>query len=950
MRRLAGLVFILSLVCLGNTSSGAIEFSAENFKVAFSSDGRVASFKSISDGKELVNTANPGDGFFLADISNRRIRLGNLTFNGGKLLASTADNGQQVVFNVKPEKHYISFKIESLKGIPTNSGLALKFEMNCDSKVKVFETDYMTSAYNHHNKVQVEWEYIWNRHESNPLGSFAMFFANDDDMYDDIVIRIWANENLPHPKVDGKWTYERAKQWVAKWQDMFADQSQFILEAENLKDLYKGIRYAQKADAKQIYLFTNTWRGGFWPVGCGNWDLRKDVFPNGEADLKKYSDYLLRKGIYLKLHYLSGSIAVDDPYYISNKPDDRLASWGKGTLAKPAGANDKDLYFKPDAGVELPYKVPHGMRLLPPGMGRWCGFKHVRVGDEIIQVGSFEQTHDDVWLLKNCIRGKSGAKVSAHAKGTSIVGLIDTYGQNLLPDNNSTMLEEIAKGYGEFCNRTGVYNVEFDGFENNCYNGGWGGRKFASIIYQNLDHPCTSGGSGAKAPDCWIEYRLNSTKKLMGGFRFNVHSSHRAPLFVDSPSRPATSLLETHFELSQGAMAQSCAFGMSKPEPMFGLTVNELKTHGLSDRIAENVKNWKLASQYMTSQQKEQIQKSFKPAITRFPGSSRDPRSSLVYVLDKQDDQEMLIKPTKVLARKSGDIDWHSWQEHGPIIPRQYIKLGESLELNNPFSAQPPKFVIRVLSATDYNSQENINLQPDASQLSGLGDTLASTRNGGLTLALDNKRNNPVWEAEKLAGWRQKPFDMNQHRAIAMEVTGDGSNSIIVFQIYGADYVVPIDFKGRRYIEIPNGQAAWANGLWGWRKGTHRSSYNRVGSFKIGFGHVKPKTNAEVTVEGLKALKEIETTLNDLTIKVAGGMLKIEGNVSSGQYIEYDGGDKAVVYDKDWNKLDELAVFKRNYVMQPEMSKVTVTSSNNNRVSPWLQVQFMTEDKPIVVK
>jgi hypothetical protein len=938
----------LMAVCSVYANSGAVVIDARAFTLEFASDGRPASFKTASDSREFVNTADPGDGFFLTDIGGHKIRFDRLSLSNERLTAFSLNTLQQAVFIVKPRDEYVVFEIESLKGVPVNSGLMLRFEMNADSQVRVMETDYMTTVNNSPGKISVDWKYIWNRHESNPLGSFALYFARDDQSQDDTILKIWAQENLPHPKVQGEWTYERAKEWVRGWQEMFADQSQFILEADNLQDLYKGVSYAIKSDVKQIYLFTNTWRGGFWPVGCGNWQLRKDVFPNGEQDLKKYSDYLLNNGIYLKLHYLSGSLAFDDPDYVSDSPDERLASWGKGVLARPAGPDDKTLYFRPDQGVELPCKTPRDMYLIPPGVGSCHGFNHVRVDDEIVYVKSFDDTGEDVWILNDCLRGRYASSASRHAEGSNVIGLIDTYGQNFVPENDSTLLEEIAKGYAEFCNRTGVYNVEFDGFENHAYNGGWGSRKFASYVYQNLDHPCTTGSSGGRAPDCWIEYKLNSTKKLMGGFRFHVHSSHRAPLFINTPSRPATSLLETHYELSQGAMVRSCSFGMSKPEPMFGLTVNELETHGLADKIAENVRNWKIASRYLTDQQRAEMRKSFEPAVHRFPDSSRDPRSSIVYVLDKNNDNEMLIKPTKVLTRQQGDIDWHSWQEHGPIVPKQYIKPGQSLELNNPFAAQPPKFIIRVLYATDPDSVNNIDLQPQAGELSGLGDTKVVSDNSGLILKYDNKRNKPLLEVENLPEWSLKSFDMNKHRAIGLNVTGDGSESILVFQIPGRDYVIPINFEGTRYVEIPNGEASWADGRWGWRVGTHRSSYSSVGRFKIGFGFINSMTNAKVRIEGLKALQEIDAALTDLTVNLPDGSLILKGDVSSGQYIEYSGGDKAIVYDKNWNKLEYLPVIRDQYVIKPGMSKLTVSSSNP-QIRPWLEVQFVTEDEPMVI-
>ncbi len=952
MSKIFGFALVLLFwVCSFDLSKsyGAVVLNTQTFDLQFAADGRPLSFKTRPDGRELLNRSSPGEGFFITNVGRARMPLSRLTFENNLLTAASNNGTQQVVFRVVKADRYVRFVIEHLKGFPTDSGFVLAFDMKVDPSVKVFATDYMTDEMNHRNGVSVEWNYLWNRNKANPLGSFALYHAPDEDAEDDILLQIWADEGLPHPKVRGEWTHQRAREWVAQWQKMFEDQSQFILEAENLEDLYKGVPYAEAAGVKQIYLFTNTWRGGFWPTTQAYWQLREDVFPEGVKDVRKYSDHLLSKGIYLKFHFLSGSIGFSDPVYVGRKPDRRLASWGLGKLAQPADKDDTTLYFRPDRGVELPSSLDQGnFYLQPPLMGRTFGFYRMRIEDEIILVGSFQQTDTDIWKLTGCKRGMYTTEAAVHGADADMAGLIDTYGQNFIPDNDSTMLEEMAKAYADLCNQGGVYNVEFDGFENNCYNGRWGGEKFASLLYRNLDHPCTSGGSAGRAPDCWIEYKLNSTKRLMEGFRFHVHSSYRAPLILNSPSREATNLLDAHYELSQGAAAGAPGMGMNKPQPMFGLTVDELEVYGLTREMAETVRRWKTASQYMTDEQRQTIKKSFLPADTKLPDSSREPRSPYVYWLDVVNDKTFEIRPVKVMTRREGDIMWHSWQEHGPIEPKQYIKPGEELEVENPFGPQLVRFIIRVLWATDLTSEENICLVPENTKFGNLGDTVINQKQGNLAITYDNPRGSDVWNPDGLPQWSIAPVDMNRHRAVGMTVTGDGSNSILVFEIPGSDYVVPIYFRGTRYVEIPNGQAAWANGCWGWRVGTHQSSYSRVGHFNIGFGYVPKQTKASVVVKDLKAIAEIDTALVDPVIHTGKGMLEVRGSIASGHYLQYEGGDTATVYDENWNKIKELSVQALNYVMPSGWERISVTTSAPGP-KPWLEVQFMTRGESMAV-
>jgi hypothetical protein len=942
---------LMVLVSLSSAFAANVQLQTDTFTLQFAADGKPSSLIVTDSGQQLLNQASPGDGFYITNSADARIRLTTLEHDDDTLIA-TSDNGtQQVVFSVIQQDQYLRFVIERLKGFPTNSGFVLAFNMNVGTDIKVFSTDYMTDEYNREDSVAVKWNYLWNRNAANPLGSFALYHADDDDTEDDILIKIWAREGLPHPRINGEWTYNKAKDWIATWQEMFADQSQFILEAESPEDLYDGVKYAEMLDAAQIYIFTNTWRGAFWPTTQSFCHLRPEVFPGGVQDLRAYSDHLLDKGIYLKFHFLSGSIGRSDPDYIARNPDRRLASWGGGTIAGPVGADDTTILFNPEPSVELPSKLGRGggnFTLTPPLLNSVNGFNNIRIENEIILVGNFEETDTGVWKFTDCRRGMYTTEAAAHAAGADVAGLIDTYGQNFIPDNDSTMLEELGKSYADLCNDGGVYNVEFDGFENNAYNGRWGSEKFAAMVYKHLDHPCTSGGSAGRPPDCWIEYKLNSTKRLMDGFRFNVHSSYRAPLFIDSPAREATNLLECHYELSQGAAAGAPGLGLSKPQPMFGLTIDELTTHGLSDKIAETVKNWKNAAQYMTPEQCKTIRNSLNRLKKRLPDASNDPQSALVHWLDKVNDTTYTIKPLKVLTRRQGDIQWHSWQEHGPIQPKQFIKPGDELELENPYAPQELQFVIRVLAAAEYGSANNYSLQPDADILTNRRDTEITQIGTGLSLSQDNRGNDDLRNPGNLPQWSRASIDMTHHRSIGMYVTGDNSNAVLVFQIPRGDYVVPINFTGRKYIEIPHGQAAWANGFWGWRIGTHHGNYENVGRFNVGLGLVPATTTVSVTVEGIKALEEIPTMLVNPVITTATGSLTIHGEIETSWYLEYRGGDTATVYDKNWTEIKQLKVTATNYIMPQGYSTITVTSDAGEPV-PWLATQFITEGAPMIV-
>ena len=158
---------------------------------------------------------------------------------------------------------------------------------------------------------------------------------------------------------------------------------------------------------------------------------------------------------------------------------------------------------------------------------------------------------------------------------------------------------------------------------------------------------------------------------------------------------------------------------------------------------------------------------------------------------------------------------------------------------------------------------------------------------------------------------------------------------------------MPIDFTGPRDIEIPNGEVAWATDRWGWRMDTKQADYARSRGCRIGFVHLPPQTKSSVRVERLTALAELPAALENPVIRTGSGTLAVQGRVASGEYLQYEGGEAAAVYDENWNKRRELPVAKTDYLMPAGWAPVSIASASP--AQPWLEVQFMTEGPPMEV-
>ncbi len=88
--------------------------------------------------------------------------------------------------------------------------------------------------------------------------------------------------------------------------------------------------------------------------------------------------------------------------------------------------------------------------------------------------------------------------------------------------------------------------------------------------------------------------------------------------------------------------------------------------------------------------------------------------------------------------------------------------------------------------------------------------------------------------------------------------------------------------------------------------------------------------------------------LKDPVIQIGEGEMTIVGEVKSGHYLWYMGGDSVGVYDLNWNKLKELPI--RNNSCQASDGDNEIKIINNNEGNnPWLEVQFFVKDKAMLI-
>jgi hypothetical protein len=948
---------------------------ASGSDLRFAPDGSPRDLRLGADGDDRVDASLRG-GFTVKVFSGadtKETRLEHASVHGDQLVVTGPRGLPRLTFDLRRHQRSVVVRLQRVEGLPAASLAAVHFGIvTREPDVRILSLDFMTRVVQHDRRLQAQFNHLWHRSPGDPLGGFALYAADSDAESDEALLELWCTEDLPRPAIGEPWTPERARRWLGDYHARFKDMTTMILSAGSERELYDLTDVAARHGIKMIYLHTDTWRGEYWPNERSWLHVNEQVFPAGRADLARYSEHLASHGMNLALHTTCAGIGPSDPDRIAKGVDRNLATWCRGSLADAVDATADTISFRPAAGQDVPFALPFGNG---PGI-RTPIFEidYVRIDDEIIRVGKFEDTDRPVWTLRRCQRGHGATEPAPHADGAETVGLLSAYGQNFVPDNDSPLLGEMAREFAEFANEIGLDQLEYDAYE---IHGStpWGSRKFSDAVARHLDHPVISNTSQGRPVPSNIELLFSCIRDIN---QFGYHTVNLS-LQLDS-HRPATSMLDAWFELSSLAAKGVRRFQILKPEPMFGVSQEILATHGLVDEMFDAFSLWREVTPLLSADQWKALRDTLQPFGNHMQGKD------LFQVRRTADGYDVI--PTRVMLRRQGDVPWRVGQEFGPVGPRQFCRPGQSFEVENPFAPQPAGFVIRVLpelaeigepvapatasdvdalaesyldtaakaagavpvAPTDQVAAGGASLQPTASEIRNQRFARFSQDGDWLVMTAENPGNQPVRHEDDLPGW-QRQFSMTAGRGIALEIEGDGSGAIVLLQLHGRrmrDYVVKVDFKGRRTIEIPSGEAAWADGDWGWRFGSKKFDYAQIRYVSLGFGMLPPRSSPKIRIIGLRTLCDVPSKLVRPVIRIGSGSLTVDGEIETGCYLRYAGGDTATVHDRNWKKLRTLPVVSDHSLMPTGFAPVRIDVPDG-APRPWLELQAIVTGEPIHV-
>jgi len=625
----------------------------------------------------------------------------------------------------------------------------------------------------------------------------------------------------------------------------------------------------------------------------GDFVLNDEKWPQGWDTYRRIVKRLHDAGIGSIFHTYAFFIDKRSKY-VRPVPDKRLDAFRVFTLAADIDANDTGITVAESTG----------------GMTTVTGFfEHnsviLHIGDELVTFGAVSQ--ESPWRFTKVQRGAFGTKAAAHGKGAKARHLKECFGL-LVPDPESTLLEEIARNHAEIvnaCRFDGVYLDAIDGSSilrgpDECW---YWADKFVFEIQKHLKKPV-----GMEMSAMWHhfwqyrtrwqawDYPQRGHKRFIDIHAGSVNGGLLLPLHLGwwnfqhfNPPQVAPTFPDVNEYLGAKLIGWDAGISLTggidharlSAVPLFRRAVDVLRT-------CEELRRDNTVDETIKAQ-------------LRQPGKE--------FSLVRDDSGNWRFRPS--------NYESHTASRSEP--------WSLSWTTENPFGEQPVRFRLEALMAAgSYDDPNNVVLADlsDPSQFTelprtagGVTASLASTPvgagQGGVFTATTSGKvpRNAAWA--RLDRKFEPCLNLKGHEAIGLWIEGDGQGQIIAVRLesphhisYGAvaDRYITVDFTGRRqYTLIETESARWSDYLWNDGKGlynVYRESINfgKVESVSIWYNNLPKGQQARCVIGPVKAVPMIACTMKNPTVTVNGKTIVFPVEMPSGGYLEFNTSTDCTLY------------------------------------------------------
>ncbi|MBI5833932.1 MAG: hypothetical protein HZB16_16690 [Armatimonadetes bacterium] len=635
-------------------------------------------------------------------------------------------------------------------------------------------------------------------------------------------------------------------------------------------------------------------RGGFaeihfhpWWRTMGHYEPNPALFPHGLAGLAQVVAKVHAAGLKAGMHTLTGCIQVDDPW-VAPVPDKRLAKDAHFTLAGDIGPNDK---------VIPTVERPEGLETFWSDMSTG---NTIQIGDEIIAYSGIAS--QPPYGFNGCTRGRWGTRPAAHAQGDATDHLLASY-CCYIPDEGSTLVDELAARIAEVYNTCGFDMIYMDGSEGmktahavavmkqaifrrlkgrvlvESSSGSWGAWPFHSRVGA-WDHPLW-GYNRFTDLHC-AELATYATGEMLPG--------HMGWWVLNGPSADHAGMFPEDMEYFAGK-----CLGWDHSSSLQGIEAGPTPPNARQDEYLA------LLGRY----ERLRLDRAFAPQVLarlRAPGEQ--------FRLAPAAGGAWQLRPTdyahhRVTALDDGSGRWQVINRHAAQPLRLRI---EALYAVQPYDSPDGVLV------TDFTRPERFTPQAAGATQSLTTATepaRAGSVSGRLTATNTTAERRGAWT--KLAQAFTPPLNMSACGALGVWIHGDGKGELLNLQLnntredYTAwdDHYVDIDFVGWRYVELLlRERDAQRHQDYFWPYGgaceVGRSPLvrGRVGAFNLWANNLPPGEPITCYLSAVRALPVLKVKLTNPTVTVAGQALSFPVTLESGQYLEYEGTGEATMRDE----------------------------------------------------
>jgi hypothetical protein len=703
-------------------------------------------------------------------------------------------------------------------------------------------------------------------------------------------------------------------------------------------DVYRVLDYAVRGGFSYLYFGDPTW-SKTW----GHFLVNDKNFPGGDEGLRAFAQFARQRGVKLGFHTLSGTITTSDPY-VSPVPDPRLSARGAGRLERSVSPEEtaeilaggiSGEFCHQDRFYSGAFVDEKGGEALPGGA--------FVVGQEIVRCARMAVNRSEGTVaLRDLTRGAYGTRPAAHQAGETIRRLREEWCPgNLFPDVDSSLVEEMAARLAELANFVPLSMTSFDGWEALGYNGGYGCERFLHEVCRRWDHPMVASASrlshfswhafpqynaGEPTYDVRADMERRTRYRNFVAFEKNLYlpgvgwqwfKSNRWDHEASTPDE-----IEYLFAKAAG-FRYPCALSFEQWD---------LDAHGETDRMLAATAAWQKAMEA--------------------DAFSEDQRA------------RMRQKGTDFHLEHSGQGRWKLTQQKW--ARRAWLKLDgqAAFTADNPFQPQFPLMVVRGLSRFDRSHPANIALplREMAFEPRGKQDPNAPemrVEKAPASVRLLARRKGPEYPSVvTMDADFPSVQDFSAHHGMGLEVEGDGSGALLFLELVdqGAQvrqYYWRLDFVGRRWLELPCGEARmeeyydhvpwnYAYSHWSWALKWY--SYNRVRSVRLGLNELLPDTATQCAILSAQMLSDIREPIDGLSLCSPSGVLIFSCALKPDEFLRVEPDGSSGLYDLNWHRIG--AVQPQGSLPKAETGPNEWKIKANGQPGNWVSVRLCFSRPP----